>query len=132
MSAFPATSLYAALLGLLLLALSMRVIARRLAARTPFGFGEDERLLRAIRAQGNFAEYAPLTLLLILLLEARDFPPGLLHILGGMTLGGRLLHALGISPERERLILRQLGMLLTFAALGLGAAFLLYGLFSPA
>lgn len=128
MSAFPVTSLYAGLLGLLLLLLSARTILVRNTTRTAFGFGEDTRLLRAIRAQANFVEYAPMTLLLLLLLEARDFPPGLLYILGGATLGGRLLHALGISPEPERLILRQLGMLLTFGALGGGAGLLLFSL----
>lgn len=125
MSAFPVTSLYAGLLGLLLLLLSMRAILVRVRTGTAFGFGEDVRLLRAIRAQANFVEYVPMTLILLLLLEARDVAPGLLHILGGATLGGRILHGLGISPERERLILRQLGMLLTFGALGVGAGLLL-------
>jgi hypothetical protein len=130
MSAFPITSLYAGLLGLLLLLLSARTIYIRTTTRTAFGFGEDRRLLRAIRAQANFAEYAPMTLLLLLLLEARDVAPGLLYILGGATLGGRVLHALGISPEPERLILRQLGMLLTFGALGVGAGLLLFTLWA--
>lgn len=128
MSAFPVTALYAALLALLLLLLSARVSLLRRATGTPFGFGEDPRLLRAIRAQANFAEYAPMALLLLLLLEARDVPQGFLYILGGAVLGGRLLHALGISPEPERLILRQMGMVLTFGALGFGAALLLYSL----
>lgn len=130
MSAFPVTTLYAALLALLLMLLSARVSLLRRATGTPFGPGEDPRLARAIRAQANFVEYAPMALLLLLLLEAQGSPPGLLHILGGAILGGRVLHALGISPEPERLILRQLGMVLTFGALGVGAAMLLYGLFS--
>lgn len=128
MSAFPVTSLYAGLLGLWLLLLSMRAILVRVRTSTAFGFGEDPRLLRAIRAQANFVEYAPMTLLLLLLLEARDVAPGLLHILGGATLGGRVLHALGISPDPEKLILRQLGMLLTFGALGVGVGLLLFSL----
>lgn len=125
MTAFPVTSLYAGLLGLMLLALSFRVSLVRRAAGTPFGPGEDPRLHRAIRAQGNFIEYAPLTLLLLLLLEAGGAAPGLLHLLGGMTTGGRVLHALGISPVRERLILRQMGMLLSWGALGIAALLLL-------
>lgn len=128
MSAFPVTSLYAALLALLLMLLSARTSLLRRATGTAFGFGEDRRLLRAIRAQANFVEYAPMALLLLLLLEARDVAPGLLHILGGAVLGGRLLHALGISPEPEKLILRQLGMVLTFGALSIGAGLLLFSL----
>lgn len=126
MTAFPVTSLHAGLLGLLLLVLSFRVSLVRRATGTSIGQGDDPRLLRAIRAQGNFVEYAPITLLLLLLLEAGGAAPGFLHILGGMTVGGRVLHALGISPPRERLILRQLGMLLSWAALGLAAALLLW------
>nr|WP_314072780.1 MAPEG family protein [uncultured Roseococcus sp.] len=126
MTAFPVTSLHAGLLGLLLLVLSFRVSLVRRATDTPFGTGDDPRLGSAIRAQGNFIEYAPITLLLLVLLEAAGAAPGLLHILGGMTVGGRLLHALGISPVRERLILRQMGMLLSWAALGLAACLLLY------
>jgi uncharacterized membrane protein YecN with MAPEG domain len=128
MSAFPITSLYAALLALLLMLLSARTSLLRRATGIDFGFGEDRRLLRAIRAQANFVEYAPMGLLLLLLLEARDTPPGLLYILGGAILGGRLLHPLGISPEPERLILRQLGMVLTFGALSVGSVLLLVGL----
>ncbi|WP_421993780.1 MAPEG family protein [Roseococcus sp.] len=130
MTAFPVTSLFAGLLGVLLLLLSLLVIRARMKARTSFGFGEDPRLLRAIRAQANFVEYAPMTLLLLLLLEASGTAPGLLYILGGATMGGRILHALGISPEPERLILRQLGMLLTFGALGFSAGLLLFNLWA--
>ncbi|WP_219929734.1 MAPEG family protein [Teichococcus aestuarii] len=125
MTALPVTSLYAALSGLLLLALSLLVIRARLAARVALGLGEDVRLLRASRAQGNFTEYAPLTLLLLLLLEAAGSGPALLHLLGGLALAGRVLHAIGISREPETLILRQAGMALTFAVLGLAAPLLL-------
>ncbi|MFC7611818.1 MAPEG family protein [Teichococcus aestuarii] len=59
------------------------MIRARLAARVALGLGEDVRLLRASRAQGNFTEYAPLTLLLLLLLEAAGSGPALLHLLGG-------------------------------------------------
>ncbi|WP_424813636.1 MAPEG family protein [Roseococcus sp. YIM B11640] len=127
MSAYPVTSLYAGLCGLLLLALSMLAIRARLRSGTPFGFGEDRRLLRAIRAQGNFAEYAPLSLILLFMLEAGGQATGLLHILGGMVLGGRVLHAFGISREPDRLILRQMGMVLTFLSLALGSALVIVG-----
>lgn len=128
MSAFPVTALYAALLALLLMLLSLRVSLLRRSTGTFFGPGEDRRLARAIRAHANFIEYTPMALLLLLLLEARDVAPGLLHILGGAVLGGRVLHALGLSPEPERLILRQMGMLLTLGALSVGAVLLLLGL----
>ena len=126
MTFFPVTSLYAGLLGLLLLALSLRVSLVRRATSTFFGAGEDIRLQRAIRAQGNFIEYAPMSLILLALLESSGTVPGLLYLLGGMTAGGRLLHALGLSPPRERLILRQMGMLLSWTAIGVASGLLVY------
>ncbi len=63
------TALYAALLALLLVYLSARVIGRRRALRIGMGEGDDPLLARWIRAQANLAEYAPLGLLLLLILE---------------------------------------------------------------
>ena len=119
------TGHYAALLGLLLLALSLRVIQARVAGRVLIGLGDSLHLLRASRAQGNFVEYAPMILVLMLLLELGGAPAWLLHGLGSMTLAGRIAHALGISREPENLRLRQLGMALTFTPLVAAAVALL-------
>ncbi len=119
------TGHYAALLALLLFVLSLRVIQARVAGRVLVGLGDSLPLLRASRAQGNFIEYVPIVLLLILLLELQAAPPWLLHALGSMTVAGRIAHALGISREPENLRLRQLGMGLTFTALLVGAVALL-------
>lgn len=121
MSAAPVTSLYAALLALLFLALSVLVIRQRLRARMALGLGEAEGLLRASRAHGNFAEYVPLLLVLLLLLELGGASGPLLHGLGAAVLLGRVLHAAGISRSPEQLRLRQAGMLLTFTPLAVAA-----------
>jgi uncharacterized membrane protein YecN with MAPEG domain len=125
MTAVPITSLWAALLALWLLWLSVAVIRQRLRTQVAVGTGGDRLLLRAARAQGNFVEYAPICLVLILLLELQGHAPWFLHAMGAALLAGRVLHALGISREPEQLRLRQAGMLLTFGVLGLGAAALL-------
>ena len=125
MNALPITSFYAALFGLLLLALSILVIRARVSARIAIGLGEDIRLLRASRAQGNFVEYAPMILILLLLLEASGAGHVLLHAVGGLALVGRIAHAAGISQEPENLKLRQIGMALTFTILGLAPLLLL-------
>jgi uncharacterized protein len=120
------TGYYAALLALLLLALSIRVIQARLAGRVALGMGNDDRrLLRASRAQGNFVEYVPIILVMLLVLEMGGAAPWLLHLLGSMTLAGRIAHGLAISREPENLRLRQLGMGLTFTALIVAAVALL-------
>jgi uncharacterized membrane protein YecN with MAPEG domain len=120
----PATSLYAALLAGLFLLLSIRVIQAR--RRYQVALGAPHRLVeRAVRAHGNCAEYLPLGLVLLGLLEGMGLPAWGVHALGTAFLAGRVLHAWGISQEPEVLRWRTFGMGLTFAALGTGAAALL-------
>jgi uncharacterized membrane protein YecN with MAPEG domain len=119
------TSFYAALLGFVLLWLSIRVIGHRRRARVAIGTGEDQGLLRASRAQGNFVEYVPMALILLALLEISGASALMLHALGAGLLGGRVAHGIGIGQEPENLKLRQIGMALTFGVLGAGSALLL-------
>ena len=116
------TPLYAGLLGLLFLILSLRVIGRRRAAGVALGDGGDRMLLRRQRAQANFAEYVPLVLVLMTLAELRSVSSLVLHGIGVCLLAGRLLHAYGLSSEPERMAYRMVGMALTFSALGFSAA----------
>jgi uncharacterized membrane protein YecN with MAPEG domain len=61
----PITALYAALLTMLFVVLSVRVIAMRRGSGAALGDGGNPELLRRIRVQGNFAEYVPLGLVLL-------------------------------------------------------------------
>lgn len=119
------TGSWAALLALLYLALSGLVIRQRYRTRTAIGLGSGEGLLRAARAHGNFSEYVPLALVLMLILEQGGTAPWLLHGLGAGLLLGRAAHAVGISRSPEQLRFRQLGMLLTFGVLLVAALALL-------
>ncbi|MBR0654942.1 MAPEG family protein [Plastoroseomonas arctica] len=121
------TALYAALLGILFLAISLRVIAARRDAKIAVGTGEDRRLLRASRAHGNFAEYVPLILLLIALAETTGTPRPVIHAIGLATLIGRAVHAYGIRREPERFVFRVTGMALTFTALSVAVLAALWG-----
>ena len=125
MNLLPVTSVYAALFGLLLLVLSVLVIRARVKARIVLGLGEDVLLLRASRAQGNFLEYAPMILILLALLELAGAGAVFLHVLGLAALIGRISHAAGISREPETLVLRQVGMALTFTVLPVASLSLL-------
>lgn len=118
---FAVTGLYALPLAFLLILLSVRVIAARRRSRIPLGAEGDAGLLRAARAQGNCAEYAPLGLLLLALAEANGAPGVALHALGLILVAGRALHALGVSRAPEDFRLRVAGIALTFTALGCGA-----------
>lgn len=99
---FAVTPLYAALCGLLLVVLSFRVIVLRGRHKVRFGDGGHDDLARAIRVQGNFVEYIPLLLLLLFLLElSRQAPVWVLHLLGAVIFLGRILHAVGVTMQRN-------------------------------
>lgn len=117
--------LYAALLTLLYLILTFRIIFLRGKLRAPLGDAGDRALQRAIRAHANFAEYVPLALLLMLMAAGSGATSTLLHGLGGALLLGRLLHAGGVSQVREPLPMRIAGMVLTTGCLFASAGYLL-------
>lgn len=91
------TLLYAGLLGLLFLVLSVRVIQGRGSSGVSLGDGGDALLQRRVRAHANFAEYVPLVLLMIGFLESAGAAAWLLHGLGGVLLIGRLAHGYALA-----------------------------------
>ena len=122
-----ATSLYAALLGGLLIYLSINVIKARRSARVSVGDGGDDALLRAIRTQGNFAEYTPLALILIAAIEVNGLSVWVVHGLGAALVAGRGLHAFGLAPGDGKMPLRVRGMQITFAVIALAVVINLGG-----
>ncbi len=94
--------LYAALLGFLLVYLSIRVIRlrRRLkvaigaGGEPAIGAGGEPAIERAARVQANFSEYVPMVLIL-LLAEIQGGSPLVLHAIGLALVVGRAAHAFG-------------------------------------
>ncbi len=117
----PITAIYAGLLTLLLLYLSVRVIGVRRAGKVEIGDGDNHQLLRRIRVHANFVEYTPYALILIGLLESMKAPGMLLHVLGATLLVGRVSHAYALSQTPHILPMRVGGMALTFMVLGVAA-----------
>jgi uncharacterized membrane protein YecN with MAPEG domain len=115
------TALYAALLTALYLFLTCRVIVARRKQLVDMGDGNDPLLHRLVRGHANFAEYAPLGLVLLGTLELGGWPPWLLHALGMMLLVGRVAHAWSFSVSELRLPSRTLGVVLTTTMLALAA-----------
>jgi len=111
------TSLYAGLLALLFVALSTRAVLLRRRLGIAIGDAGNAVMLRAMRAQANCAEYAPLGLLLIFLVEQGGANPRFVHTLGLCLLIGRLVHAFGVSRVKERYAYRVIGMVLTFSVI---------------
>ncbi|NOD82778.1 MULTISPECIES: MAPEG family protein [unclassified Ruegeria] len=111
------TPIYAALIAILYVALSVKVILQRRSDKISVGDGGSKLMIKAIRTHSNCAEYAPIALLLIAMVELQGAGGLLLHILGLMLLAGRLLHAYGFGRTPQIVILRQAGMSLTFLAI---------------
>ena len=99
MSVFPIpiTAIFAALLALLLVVLSVRVTLLRRRKKVSLLDGGDAELTRAMRVQGNFIEYVPLALALIGMAEWMHAPAWLVYLLAVLLLLARISHAFGLS-----------------------------------
>jgi len=111
------TSIIAALLTIVFIGLSFAVIGLRRKNKVGLGSGGYEDLERAIRAQGNFAEYVPLGIILIACLELNGAPWWLVAIPGVTLIIGRLIHAVGMNTPPPDFSKRVLGMKFTFYTL---------------
>ncbi len=115
------TPIYAALLAFLFVALSVNVILRRRSDKVSVGDGGQKTMIKAMRTQANCAEYAPFSLLLIAIVELQGAGGWLVNLLGLTLAAGRVLHAYGFGRTPQIVILRQIGMGLTFTAILLAA-----------
>jgi uncharacterized membrane protein YecN with MAPEG domain len=117
----PVTAFYASLLGFLFLLLSVRVNAQSHEAHVEIGYGEGAEHLRRSRVHANFAEYVPMALVLMALAESLKTPTIVLHVLGLALVGGRLVHAYGLSQTPVNAKARALGMWLTLSTITVAA-----------
>ena len=122
-----AVSIYASILSLIFIYLSVLVIKGRRKEKTALGSGNFRILEQRIRAHGNFAEYTPIFLILLFITETQEMSPILVHGFGSLYLIGRISHIYGVvfyeKYEGEKLITttkyRAIGMVCTFASIGL-------------
>ena len=138
----PITLGTASVLALLFVLLSALTIAARVKTNTSIGTGESSTtlsmgrekeaspLLLAVRSHGNFAEYVPLSLILMGLLEAVDTHPKVLMVIALGLIVARLLHPIGLrrpapNPFRAGGVLLQLAVLGAEALWGLKLAVVL-------
>lgn len=121
------TLLYLAPLAGIFSILSLIVVALRAKNDVPYGDGGNEDLLHAIRAHGNFAEWVPLTVLLIGGLEILGSSAVTVHGLMGVLLGARILHPVGLFSRVGTPVYfvgRISGALSTWATLSFAAVLL--------
>jgi uncharacterized protein len=103
------TALYAAILGLLGAALTVNVIINRVNSRVDAGDGGVAKLAQATRAQGNFIEQAPLTLIVIAFAEAAGTRALVVQVLGIVLVASRLASAYALNRSLGQSPLRQFG-----------------------
>ena len=111
------TSIIAAVLTVIFIKLSFAVIGLRRKNKVGLGSGGHDDLERAIRAQGNFAEYVPFGIILIGCLELNGAPWWLVALPGITLTIGRLFHAAGMHEPPPNFGKRVLGMKFTFNTL---------------
>jgi uncharacterized membrane protein YecN with MAPEG domain len=109
------TSALAAIFAILMVLLSLIVSLRRAKLNVTNGDGNDDVLRRRIRAHGNFAENAPLALMLLLLLEFTAVSRTVVIIVAALFCASRVLHALGMLFTSGP-ALRGVGMVLQHTA----------------
>ncbi len=101
------TFITAGLCGLLAFVLAWRVIAVRRSAQVSFGDGGHAQLTARMRAHANFAEYVPLCLILMGLVEYRSGVTTTLSVVAAALIVVRLAHMIGMdrpSPNPFRVV----------------------------
>ena len=89
----------------------------------------EKKLNRNVRSHGNFSEYVPIFLILLLILEIKNGTPFLyLLTIFLIFLYGRLAHAICFSFYEFNPFLRISGMLCTYLGLGTLSLLLVYQL----
>jgi uncharacterized membrane protein YecN with MAPEG domain len=101
--------------GLLTILHSLRLSQLRWRYKVQFGDGGQPELAHRIRVFGNFIEYVPLGLILVIALEFVQAPSWYVHFAGFTLLAGHYLHALGLGNTKPRF--QVVGMVLTHASL---------------
>lgn len=107
---FSVTPIYALPLALIYLVLWFRISGLRATHKISFGDGGNVELLRRIRQHGNFVEWAPMVLILMILAEGMGAPAMYLHISGALLLIGRIAHPFGLGAiDNAAMPMRYIG-----------------------
>jgi uncharacterized membrane protein YecN with MAPEG domain len=120
-------SLYASLLAIIFVFLSVLVIKARISAQVAIGSGGSKLLEQRIRAHANFSEYTTFVLVLLFMAEYQAVSGYITHILGILFLTGRISHLYSLvfhekyedGRLKTSLKYRQIGMFCTFTTISL-------------
>lgn len=107
--AFQTTALYALPLAVLGLALWFRVSMMRAELKVSIGDAGHPGLHERIRQHGNFIEWVPMVLVLMVVAEGNGAGASWLHIAGALLLAGRVIHPFGLKAGHAGHPLRYVG-----------------------
>lgn len=128
------TSIYASIFSLMLIGLSINVVKGRRKFAVGLGDTNNIQMTRRIRAQANFAEYAPIFIILLGFAEHNGLPVWAINLFGLTFLAGRIMHAYSLLKAEKydqfhklttNPIWRISGMICTFNSIGLLAIIVL-------
>lgn len=111
------TGFYASILAIVYVYISGLVISQRISKKIGIGDGGDKDFQRLIRSHGNFAEYTPIALILLLVGEINQTHAVVLHIAGVAILFGRIVHAYGLRASGGTSWQRRYGTILTYLSI---------------
>lgn len=110
------TGIYAAILGIMFVALRVNVIIERAKSDISIMHQDNMVLAEKIRRFGNFVEVVPHALILMAIVETFGASALWLHAIGGLLLISRLLHPFGLDHTNGKNTLRIVsGMATTFS-----------------
>ena len=109
-----ATLATAGALSLVYVVLMLRIVRMRFKHSISLGDGGNSEIQKRIRAHGNFAEYVPLLLILMALLELGGFDKTILMGAGAGLVFLRIIHVIGIHRKSPNLF-RAVGTVGTVA-----------------
>lgn len=112
----PVTLTIAGAAAIVNLWLALRIVTLRIKAKVLIGDGGNALLATRMRAQINFAEYTPIVLILIGLIELARGTQNWLWGVGIIYILGRVLHPFGMDKQSPN-PLRAAGILTTWIVL---------------
>ena len=103
------TAVYALPLAAIYLVLWFRVTQMRAALGISIGDAGNPTLHERIRCHGNFVEWVPMVLILMIIAESLGADAIYVHITGALLVLGRLAHPFGLKAEKATHVLRIVG-----------------------
>ena len=119
----PITTMLTSGLGLWLLVLTVKVVKARGVSGQSLGDGGDMPLTRAIRAQANLTEFAPLFVILILIGELQNGNSYIIGALAATFMIARLAHGYALAFSDNNAPARAGGFVLTVIPIAIGAIY---------